>query len=184
MLGFLLNFYYLHLQAAKQLAVLAFVSLGGSYVIWFLGAGVVNMFRVPWLLDAESGRLIDEWENKAQAAEATVAELNDKKEESRRLHNVFASLMQAGVNLSTDLASCAVNGLPAWDARQNDWLKLVKKTLSDEGFASEAIAFIRAGEDAEPLTGVMDFRWERETRCRVLEQHQKKLEDIVSRRLP
>lgn len=180
-----MNAYYLHLQAAKQLAVLAFVSLGGSYAIWFLGAWVVNMFRVPWLLDAESGQLIDEWENKAQAAEATVAELKDKKEDSRRLHNLFASLMQAGVNLSTDLASCTANAhLFAWDVRLDKWLILVKDTISGEGFASEAIAFIRAGEDAEPVKGVMDFRNEREERCRVLDQHQKKLEDIVRRRLP
>ena len=77
-LGFLLNACYLHLQAAKQLATLAFVSLVGSYVIWFLGAWIVNTLRVPWLLDEESGRLINEWESKAQAAEAVVAELRDR----------------------------------------------------------------------------------------------------------
>ena len=183
-LGFLFNAYYLHLHAAGPLAVLALVCLVGSYAIWFLSAWVVNTFRVPWLLDAESGRLINEWEKKAQNAEAAVAELKNKREENRRLHDRFASLMQSGIVLSSDLASCTVNGLSAWDARFDKWLISVKDAISDEGFASEAIAFIRAGEDAEPVTGVVDFRSEREERCRVLEQHQKKLEDIVRRRLP
>jgi hypothetical protein len=184
-LGFLINHYYLHLQAARQLAVIGFVSLGGSYAVWFLGAWIINMFRAPWLLDAESGQLIDAWEGKAQIAENTLAGLKDQKAERLRVHKLFGSLMQAGVNLSTDLAACTADGhLRAWDARLDGWLKLVKKTISDEGFASEAVAFVRAGEDAEQVKGVMNFGWERETRCRVLEQHQKKLEDIVRRRLP
>jgi hypothetical protein len=181
-LGFLLNMFYLHLQAAKQFAVLALVSLAGSYAIWFLGALVFHTFRVPRLLDAESGRLIDEMESRAKNAETAVAKLTDQKTERQRPHNLFGSLMQAGVDLSDDLAAGTVNGLAAWDARLQMWLISVRDTISGEGFASEAVAFKRAGEDAEPMKGVVDFRNEREWRCRVLKQHQKKLEEIVQRR--
>ena len=184
-LGYLINAYHLHLQTAKQLAVIGFVSFGGSYAVWFLTALVVNTLRVPWLLDAESEQLIDEMDSKARAAETALAELKDNKEGTRRLHKEFGALMQSAAQLSSDLATCyeAIQ-FGSWDARLNQWLDTVKKAILGLGFDADAVAFIRAGDNASPVAGVVNPAYHQETRRRVLKQHEKELADIIRRRLP
>src|SRR5437016_4054363 len=72
-LGYLINFFWLHVNTAKQLAILGAVSLSGSYVVWFLGALIINTLRVPWLLDAESTDLINTQDTRAEGAEIKLA---------------------------------------------------------------------------------------------------------------
>lgn len=184
-LAFLLNSYYLHLQTAKQLAIFAVVSLGGSYVVWFSAIWIFNTLRVPWLLDAESGKLIDECEKKAQTAETALADLRDRKEENRRHQKAFAELMQSGVNLSIDLTTYqAPTQFGAWDGRFAEWKAKVKKAISELGFDADAVAFTRAGDNAPPVAGIMNTGYFQETRLRILKQHEKELAAFVRLRLP
>jgi hypothetical protein len=180
--AFLYNHYRLHTQAALIALELGLVSIGSSYGIFFLGSLIVNTVKAPWLLDAESGQQIDALETRALLAEGKAKDDTATKHENRRLHDLFGSFMQVGIDLSSDLVGC--RNFEWWDNKFDSWLLSVKNAISDMGFSSEAAEFTRAGENAEPIVGIRDLRNEREERCRVLEQHQQKLEEIVHRRLP
>jgi hypothetical protein len=92
--------------------------------------------------------------------------------------------MQQGVNISSELANCQTKKeFSFWDSSFNDWLVLVRGAMRDMGFDTDAVEFARAGEYAEPITGIRDFRNEQEERYRVLEKHQKKLAEYVDKRL-
>jgi hypothetical protein len=180
-LGFLLNTYYLHLQTAKQLALMTILSLGGSYAIWLLGALIVNTLRVPWLLDAESSELIDTQENRARTAENNLAEIGA----ARQKHDLFARLMQQGVDFSCQIAECQTDAhFASWDRHSNEWIKSVQQAIREMGFPADAVEFVRAGEYAEPVKGVVNTGSKQEERARVLEKHQENLADFVRRRLP
>jgi hypothetical protein len=106
--------------------------------------------------------------------------------ENKRLQGLFGSLMQQGISISSRLANCqAKPQFDFWDGEFDLWLDTVRKFISqDLGYATDSVEFIRAGENAEPIIGILDFRKKQEERYRVLEQHQQKLEEIVHRRLP
>ena len=183
--GYLINLFWLHRGTAKELVIVGAVSFGGSYAVWFLGALIANTIRAPWLLDAESGEQINALERRAIEAENKADLFVKEKQESKRFHDLFGSLINAGMAFSSDLASCTTTGqFMSWDRHFNDWVKKVKDTIAGMGYMTDALEFVRAAEAAEPVKGVMDYRNEQEERCRVLEQHQNYLADYVKRRLP
>jgi hypothetical protein len=179
-LAYLINFVWLHLNTAKQLAILGAVSLGGSYGLWFLGALILNTLRVPWLLDAESTELLNGQEKRAQVAEKNLAETHAAKQQ----HDLFASLMQQGVNFSYHIAECQTDGhFASWDRHSVDWIKSVQQAMRDMGFSTDAVEFVRAAEYAEPAKGVINTGSKQEERACVLEKRQEYLADFVRRRL-
>jgi len=185
-LGYLINYLYLHRQTAKELTVIGLASLVGSYVTSFLISLVVNAVRVPWLLDAESGQQINTLEARALQAESKLDDAKKIKEENKRLHDFFGDLMHEGIAISITLASCTTESqLASWDVSRDEWLIRVKTAIkNDLGYASDAAEFIRAGDNAEFVDGPMDWRGQREDRNREFAQYQLKLEEIVRRRLP
>lgn len=98
-------------------------------------------------------------ENQADQSE------NEKKE-NKRPHNLFGSLMQQGLNISSDLAECRTKSdFDHWDAGFDSWLDLVRKFISqDLGFDTDSVEFVRAGENAVPVKGIMDTRNHQEER--------------------
>jgi hypothetical protein len=180
-LGYLINFLWLHLNTTKQIAILGTVSLVGSYAVWFLGVLMVNTFRVPWLLDAESTDQINTQATRAEKAEKKLAEIDAAREK----HDFFAQLMQQGVDFSCQIAQCETDAhFASWDMHSNTWLKSVQKAMRDMGFPTDAVEFARAAEYAEPMKGVINLGFKREERARVLEKHQQYLAYFVQTRLP
>jgi hypothetical protein len=180
-MGYLINLFWLHVGTAKQLAILGAVSLSGSYVVWFLGAFVVNTLRVPWLLDAENTDLINKHETRAEDAEKELGRIKA----GRDKHELFARLMQQGVDFSSQIAACQTNAdFTSWDRHSDEWLKSVQEAMQDMGFPTDAVEFGRAAEYAEPVTGVYNTRSKQEERARVLEKHQRYLAYFVQTRLP
>ncbi|HZR57033.1 MAG TPA: hypothetical protein VFA74_09195 [Terriglobales bacterium] len=172
-LSFWYNYSHLHLNTAQQVSVLALVCLGGSYGISFLGSLVVNTFRVPWLLDAESGQQIDALESRAQIAEQAAAE----KQKSKEMNALFADLMTRGGTLTQRVTS---DGVP--DLEITEWVETVINTLVKVELSTDSVAFRHAAEKAEPIIGVIDARSEREKRRRKLVCYRDKLEEIVKLR--
>jgi hypothetical protein len=179
-LGFLLNHVWLHKDTAKQLAIVAAISLGGSYGVWFLGAFLINALRIPWLLDAESTDLINAQETRAQVAEKNLADIHA----ARQQHDLFASLMQQGIDFSCEIAGCQTDAhFVSWDRHSNEWIKSVQQAMRDMGFPTDAVEFARAAEYAAPVMGVVNVGSKQEERARVLAKHQEYLADFVRRRL-
>jgi hypothetical protein len=183
MIGFLLNFFWLHANTVKQTTILGVISLGGSYVMWFLGALMVNTLRVPWLLDADSSEQINTQENRAQIAESYLAEIRAAKKKQE----VFGLLTQRGANFLSQIVLCqrmdGIDGFDSWDQHSNEWIKSVQQTMVDMGFPTDAVEFARAGEYAEPIKGVVNIGTEQEKRRRMLKKHQEYLADFVRQRL-
>jgi hypothetical protein len=180
-LGYLINLFWLHANTAKQLAILGVVSLSGSYAVWFLAAFVVNTFRVPWLLDAESTALINTQETRAESAEKKVAEINA----ARDKHDLFGRLMQQGDDFSRQIAECQTDAhFASWDQHRDVWVKSVQQAMRDMGLPTDGVEFARAGKYAVPVMGVISTGSKQENRRRVLEKHQENLADFVQRRLP
>lgn len=185
LVGVFIHHVWLHQQTAKELTLIGVISIAGSYAIWFLGALIANTLRVPWLLDAESGQQINTLEARALKAEAKVDNSEQAEKENKRLQDIFGHLMQAGINFSSQLAQCQTPAhFASWDRHYQDWIKSVQVAIRDMGFLTDAAEFIRAGEYAEPVKGVMNTGNEQEQRCRVLEKYQEKLAEFVERRLP
>lgn len=183
--GLLISYLCNPLHVGLDFLLRSVVVVALSYGAAFVGALLFNTVRAPWLLDEESGQLIDQWEKNAQTAETTLAELKNHKEENRRHHREFAELIQSGVALSTDLTTYQVpTQFNAWDVRFSEWKAKVKQAISELGFDADAIAFMRAGDIPPPVAGVIILGHYREMRNRALKQHVKELEDIVRRRLP
>jgi len=181
MLGYSINFLWLHVTAAKQLAIIGAVSLTGSYAVWFLGAFVVNTIRVPWLLDAESTDLINQQATKAEKAENELAEIKA----GRDKHELFARLMQQGVDFSSQIAECQTDAhFASWDRHSHEWIKSVQQAMRDMGFPTDAVEFGRAAKYAEPVRGVINTGSKQEERAHVLEKHQRYLAYFVQTRLP
>jgi hypothetical protein len=183
MLTYLINLLWLHLNTAKQLAVLTTVSLGGSYAIWFLCVLIVNTLRVPWLLDAESNVLITHQEKRAEVAENNLAEIRAAREKQ----DDFGLLTQQGANFLSQINLCraaeGIDGFDSWDRHSNEWIKSVQQAMRDMGFPTDAVEFVRAGEYAEPVKGVVNTGLEQEKRRRVLKKHQEYLANFVRQRL-
>jgi hypothetical protein len=117
--------------------------------------------------------------------EDRLEQASSEQAEKKQQHDLFGSIMQQGVNVSTALAECQTDSqFSSWDAGFAEWLVLAKMAIKDLGYYSDSVEFVRAGENAEPVAGPMDWRNQQEERCRVLAEHQKKLEEIVHRRLP
>jgi hypothetical protein len=179
--GYFYSLLILHKQTTKEVVTVALVSGIGANLIWFLCALVINTVRVPWLLDAESTGLVNTEQTRAEIAEKKLAEINA----ARDKHDLFARLMQQGVNFSCQIAECQTDAnFASWDRHSNDWIKSVQQAMRDVGFATDAVEFARAAEYAEPITGVITTVSKREERARVLEKHQENLADFVQRRLP
>jgi hypothetical protein len=189
--GTFLHYFWLHQQTAKDLTTIAVVSLVGSYVLWFLGALVINTFRVPWLLDADAGEQINGLENRAILAEASVRNFQDNADqtetiraENKRLHELFGTLAENGRVVLRDLAGCSMDTQFAmWDIQFKRWLEEVSKEIINLGFRTDAVEFRRSGDAAEPMKGVVDPRVIREYKRRVLEKHQDNLAEFVRQRL-
>ena len=181
MITLLTHFFWLHLNTAKQIAILSAVSLGGSYAVWFLCVLVINTVRVPWLLDAESTGLINTQEARAEDAEKKIAEIKA----ARDKHDLFGRLMQQGADFSREVAACQTDAdFASWDRHSDEWLRSIQQAMRDTGFPTEAVEFARAGQYAEPMMGVINIGFKQESRRRRLEKHQGFLADFVRRRLP
>lgn len=180
-LGALINFFWLHKDTARQLAIMGAVSFGGSYAVWFFCAFIINTLRVPWLLDEESNSLVNNQETRAQVAETSLAEVHA----TRKKHDLFGQLMQQGVEFSCQITTCQTDAhFASWDRHSNDWTKSVQQAMRDMGFPTDAVEFARAAEYAEPLRGVINTGSKQEERARELEKRQENLADFVRRRLP
>ena len=143
-LGLLLNHFWLHKDTAQEIAILGAVSIGGSYVIWFLGAFVVNTFRVPWLLDAESGEQINALESRAIASETALNDKNKKQELFARL----AGLMTEAEPLAQELRRGFRHSghTLRWLDKRARWVSWVSQVLTEMGLAAEAADFRHASE--------------------------------------
>jgi hypothetical protein len=176
----------------KETVVIAVISGFGANVLWFLGLLIYNTVRVPWLLDADAGKQISDLENRAILAETSVRNFQasaDQTEaartENRRLHELFGTLAEKGGDVLRELAGCSMDTQFAmWDIQFKQWKEAVEKEIKNLGFHADAVEFLRSGDRAEPMKGVVDARVTREYKGRVLEKHQDKLADFVSRRLP
>jgi hypothetical protein len=178
--GYTYSWFWLHKQTAKELVTVAVVSGIGANLIWFLSVFVVNTFRVPWLLDAESTALINGQEARAESAETKLAEMKAATDK----HDLFSRLMQQGVDFSYQIRECqSPPQFASWDRNSNEWMKSVQQAMRDMGFPTDAVEFARAGEYAAPWVGVITTGSRQEERARVLEKHQENLADFVKRRL-
>jgi hypothetical protein len=179
-LGYFINFVWLHHNTAKQLAILSAVSLGGSYVAWFLAALIINTLRVPWLLDDESTELLNKEKRRAQDAEKNLAEINAAKQQ----HDFFSYLMHEGVALSVLIVTCQTDAkFASWDQQLDEWIKSVQEAMQDMRLPTDAVEFVRAGEYAEPVKGVINTGSKQEERARELAKYQEYLAEFVRRRL-
>jgi len=95
----------------------------------------------------------------------------------------FATLMEAGQNLHTELNNIRGEDFHAWDALLIDWQGYVRSALEEIGFPADYQEFMRAINEAEPLGGVINRAWKQENRRRKLNKQQQKLEEIAQRRL-
>lgn len=183
--GVILHFCWLHQQTAKEITILALVSLGGSYAIWFLGALAFNTLRVPWLLDAENGQQISALEERALAAESALDDREKVKRDNKELHDKFGHLAQAGLEFSTDINRATTRGeLMSWDRHFKTWVDDVQSAMRYLGCPTDAAEFMRAGSLAVPVQGVVNTPYEQETRRRGLKMHQDYLAEFVRRKLP
>jgi hypothetical protein len=179
--GYFYNLLWLHKQTAQEIVTVALVSGIGANLIWFVAVFIVNTLRVPWLLDAENAGLINTQATRAEIAETKLAEISA----ARDKHDLFAQLMQQGVDFSCQIAECQSDAqFASWDMHSNEWLKSVQKAMRDMGFPTDAVEFARAAEYAEPVKGVINLGTKREERARVLEKHQRYLAYFVQTRLP
>jgi hypothetical protein len=96
----------------------------------------------------------------------------------------FGRLMEEGQNLFKELAKLRGEDLEAWDARLTGWQTSVRVALEEINFPADYHEFMRATDEIEPLGGAIDLRWKQEIRRRKLQKQQRKLEEIMQRRLP
>jgi hypothetical protein len=172
--------------------VITVISGVGANVIWFLGVLIYNTVRVPWLLDADAGKQINSLEDRATLAETSVRKFQDSadqteatKTENKRLHELFGTLAEKGRDVLRELAGCSMDTQFAmWEIQFNQWKEVVEKEIINLGFRTDAVEFLRSGDAAEPMKGVVDPRVIREYKGRVLEKHQDNLAAFVLRRLP
>ena len=182
--GGLYSHFELHLTVSGQLLG-SLVSILCSYLLSFLGSIVVNTLRAPWILDAESGNEISVFEQRAINAEKELNNFKKTDAEVREAHRRFAELMTQGMSFGSDLnTSVQERDFVSWDRHFLEWLNRVRDAIKNTGYSGDAVEFLRAAEAAEPVGGVMDFRYYREVRSRKLKLHQKYLAEFVQRRLP
>jgi hypothetical protein len=181
-----LNYFWLHKQTVEEVGVLGLVSVVGSYTIWFFLSLIVNACRVPWLLDADSGALIDSLEIRAQEAESRLGNAEQIKQENRNQQQRFGYLMQAGMAFSSDISKCQRDSdFMSWDRHFKEWTENVRDEMSRTGYLTDSAEFLRARDLAVPVVGgPTDFRRDQEQRRRILLKHQEFLADFVKRRLP
>lgn len=77
-LGYFYGVSQLHVGTKEAIKVGLICGLGAN-LIWLFGVLIYNVVRVPWLLDAESGALINAQESRAQTAEKTIQERKRQK---------------------------------------------------------------------------------------------------------
>lgn len=188
LVGILVGYLYvteLHQVSNWQTIKISVMAGITANILWILGVLIYNTVRVPWLLDAESGEQINALEQRALTAEGKLETEAQTKEANKRRHDFFGGLLQTGIDLSCDLSTCHTSGhFVSWDYRLDTWFKEVRQAIAELGFSADVAEFQRAGENAEPVKGIMDTRNNREDRYRMLTEYQKKLEEIVRRRLP
>lgn len=184
-MGALLHYFWLHQQTTKELITISVVSIGGSYAVWFLAALAINTIRIPWLLDSESGELINAMEARAAEAESKLCTDEKIKQENNRLHDTFGHYVQGGTQFLADISHATTQSeLASWDRHLKIWVDDVRSAIRSMGFAADAEEFIRAKDSAHPVSGVMNLGYEQERRRRVLKEHQKNLSEFIQRRLP
>ncbi len=158
--GWLYSSFYLHKEFAENLKI-GLICSCGSYAIWLLGMLVFHALRVPWLLDADAGVLINQQEDRAQTAESSLAKI----EGDRQKHADFAKLMEAGVDLSAEIAACHTDAeFVGWNGAFDAWLKTVRQSMQEIGFPTDAVEFVRAGEYAAFVNGVISVGSRQEER--------------------
>ena len=96
----------------------------------------------------------------------------------------FGLLMEDGQNLYKEIAKLRGEDLETWDARLAGWQTSVRVALEGINFPADCHEFMRVMDEIEPLGGAIDLRWKQEIRRRKLQKQQRKLEEIVQRRLP
>ena len=171
----------LHKQTAKEVVTVTLVSGIGANLIWFICALVVNTFRVPWLLDAESTELINTQQARAEDAERKITEVEAGKDK----HDLFGLLMQQGFEFLRQISGCQTDAeFASWDRHFYDWIKSVLQEMKNMGLRPDAVEFARAAEYAEPVMGAINTDSRREERRRRLKKHQEYLADFAKRRLP
>jgi hypothetical protein len=141
--------------------------------LWFLW----NFFvAAPVFLDNQLGI-------KVTGLETAESERKKKAADQKR----FALLMADGQHLYWEIADLRGEDLEAWDVRLTEWQTSVRVALEEMNFLADSHEFTRAPDEIDPLVpegGVKDLRWKQEVRRRKLQEQQRKLEEIVQRRLP
>jgi hypothetical protein len=113
--------------------------IAGSFAIVLLGAFVVNLFRVPGLLDAERADEIA-----ALTARLKIAEPLNKQKEIRI---TFANLIREGHALKGQMLVPQTGAESSRSGRQlNDWVKRTEGALIESDLHTDATIFVHSGE--------------------------------------
>jgi len=120
-------------------------------------------------------------------------ERRDKKreEKTKRSKNVadqkkFGLLMEGGQRLYNEIADLKGEDLEAWDTRLTEWQTSVHAALENIDLPADYQEFTRATDEIDSVAivgNVKNLKWKQENRRRRLQKQQKKLEEIVQRRL-
>jgi hypothetical protein len=124
--------------------------IAGSYVIVFIGAFVVNLFRAPWLLDAERAQQIAVVAEKLEQRTGELASLTEKLEASNRQSQTgttFANLIEDGKALELRMFTSQTGAdFSPLGLQLNDWIKRVEHALIECGLLADASIFVHSGE--------------------------------------
>ena len=126
------------------------LTIVGSYGIVVIGAFVVNLFRAPWLLDAERAQEIVTLTDKLKSTDP----LNRQKQ----TNVLFANLMDKGQVL-TDAFSCSADN-PSFSTLIPDLLAWVGDTvaaLQEAGFETDAVGFSHSGTKPPSPAQIAEF---------------------------
>jgi hypothetical protein len=155
--------------------------VAGSSVIVLLGAFVVNLFRVPVLLDAERADEIAKLNARLKIAEP----LNTQKE----ISITFRKLMEEGRNIKERIiTNQKAHELTAVTQQLNDWIKHTERAFIESDLHTDASAFVHSGErpsDEQMKASIPSYiqkqTWKHYDLARV-SIYVEKLEEIVARR--
>jgi small-conductance mechanosensitive channel len=171
----------LHQPATWETILLTVASLVGSYVIWFLGALLIYTLLAPARLDADRRAQIATLEAQLGAADNEL----QSKRNNKAKHDLFGTLMQEAMKLSERIPFLNNDAtFTFWDQQLDEWIRKVHSAIESLDFKTDAAEFLRSGQYAEPVRGVINSRSEQSKRRRKLTKHQQKLAEIVKHRLP
>jgi len=129
-----------------------------------------SILTLPWWIDRR--------EKKREEKTKERKNLADQKR--------FGRLMEDGQHVYNEIADLRGKDLEAWDARLTEWQTSVRAALEDIDFPVDYPEFVRAADESEPVAIVGDvknLKWKQENRRRKLQKQQRKLEEIMQRRL-